>query len=210
MSARIDEADSMAIALATLDANNITTETESDAGDELTESTEDLFLRNLSQIIANSEQQPASESSSQLTITELPATPQPQFGYFLPISFTPRLRAKRFCNRFYLMKIQFKTSSTQFLTCCVFLTLRDTQHESSRSPTPLNQPNHQPPNINNHINSRSKRFSSPPYSDYGCDKVNSRNLNGRIGKRNIRSMNEAIEVLADQVEEENVVSFRMA
>ncbi|CRK89457.1 CLUMA_CG003198, isoform D, partial [Clunio marinus] len=79
-------------------------------------------------------------------------------------------------------------------------------HESSRSPTPLIQPNHQPPNTNNnhHINSRSKRFSSPPYSDYGCDKVNSRNLNGKIGKRNIRSMNEAIEVLADQVEEENV------
>lgn len=89
----------------------------------------------------------------------------------------------------------------------MFFTRRDA-HESSRSPTPLNQqPNHPPPNINNHINSRSKRFSSPPYSDHGCDEVNSRNLNGKIGKRNIRSMNEAIEVFADQVEEENVVSF---
>lgn len=64
-------------------------------------------------------------------------------------------------------------------------------------------------NGNGHYNTngRSKRFSSPGYSDYGCDKVNSRNLNGKVGKRNIRSMNEAIEVLADQVEEENVVSL---
>jgi hypothetical protein len=31
-------------------------------------------------------------------------------------------------------------------------------------------------------------------------------MNGKIGKRNIRSMNEAIEVLADQVEEPTYVS----
>lgn len=62
-------------------------------------------------------------------------------------------------------------------------------------------------NGNYNTNGRSKRFSSPGYSDYGCDKVNSRNLNGKVGKRSIRSMNEAIEVLADQVEEENMVSL---
>lgn len=84
----------MAIALATLDANNLTTETESDFGDELTESSENLFLRNLSQIIASSEQTVAREN--QLSITEVPSNPQPQFGYFLPISFTPKLRPKRF------------------------------------------------------------------------------------------------------------------
>lgn len=84
----------MAIALAALDANNITTETESDF-DELTESSENLFLQNLSQIIANSEQAAGREREpSQLTITELPGT-QPQLGYFLPISFTPKLRLKR-------------------------------------------------------------------------------------------------------------------
>lgn len=93
------------------------------------------------------------------------------------------------------------------INSCFLFAHRDTQ-ESSRSPTPLNlQPNLQQPNINDHMNSRSKRFSSPPYSDYGCDKVNSRNINGKISKRNVRSMNEAIEVLADQVEEENVVSY---
>lgn len=81
----------MAIALASLDANNIATETESD---ELTESSEDLFLRNLSEIIANSEQ--TSTREIQLSITEAPANPQPQFGYFLPISLTPKLRHKRF------------------------------------------------------------------------------------------------------------------
>jgi len=87
---------------------------------------------------------------------------------------------------------------------------RDTQHESSRSPTPLiSQQMHQhlSTNGNYNTNGRSKRFSSPGYSDYGCDKVNSRNLNGKVGKRSIRSMNEAIEVLADQVEEENMVSL---
>lgn len=193
----------MAIALAALDANNIPTETESEFGDELTESTEsteNLFLRNLSKIIANSEQTSAREN--RLTITEVPANPQPQFGYFLPVSFTPKPRLKR-------LPIQWKFNYISSMTTCLFSHTRDT-HESSRSPTPLNQPNHQqPPNGNNHINSRSKRFSSPPYSDYGCDKVNSRNLNGRVGKRNIRSMNEAIEVLADQVEEENVVSYAL-
>lgn len=81
----------MAIALAALDANNITTtETESDAADELTESSENLFLRNLSQIIANSERE-----SARMIITEEPVTPQPQFGYFLPIAATPRLRHRR-------------------------------------------------------------------------------------------------------------------
>lgn len=85
----------MAIALATLDANGITTETESDFGDELTESTEHLFLRNLSKIISDSEK-PATDEM-QLSITEIRTAPQqPQFGYFLPISFTPKLRSKRF------------------------------------------------------------------------------------------------------------------
>lgn len=84
----------MAIALAALDENNITTETESEFGDEFTESSENIFLRNLSQIIANSEQTSAREN--QLSITEVPSNPQPQFGYFLPISFTPKLRSKRF------------------------------------------------------------------------------------------------------------------
>lgn len=195
----------MAIALAALDANNITTtETESDAADELTESSENLFLRNLSQIIANSE----SVRESQLVVTEVPVAPQPQFGYFLPITVTPRLRHKRFSTFQTRCLIEFPNDYDDSSQHVVFLTRRDTHHESSRSPTPLNQPpNRQPPNINNIINSRSKRFSSPPYSDHGCDKVNSRNLNGRVGKRNIRSMNEAIEVLADQVEEENVVSY---
>jgi hypothetical protein len=80
----------MAIALAALDASGITTETESDFADELTESSENLFFRNLSHLIANSEQ-----SEKRLTITEVPAQPQPQLGYFLPVQFTPQLRLKR-------------------------------------------------------------------------------------------------------------------
>jgi hypothetical protein len=83
----------MAIALAALDASNLTTETESDFADELTESSENLFLRNLSQLIANSEQTTAREN--QLSITEVSENPQPQFGYFLPIALTPKLRLKR-------------------------------------------------------------------------------------------------------------------
>jgi hypothetical protein len=85
----------MAIALAALDANSITTETESDAADELTESSENLFLRNLSQLIANSEQ---TTRENQLSITEVPSNPLPQFGYFLPIAVTPKLRQKRLMN----------------------------------------------------------------------------------------------------------------
>lgn len=84
----------MAIALAALDASGITTDTESDFADELTESSENLFLQNLSQLIAESEKTAASEN--QLSITEVQAPPQPQFGYFVPISFTPKLRPKRF------------------------------------------------------------------------------------------------------------------
>ncbi|KAG5672085.1 hypothetical protein PVAND_002240 [Polypedilum vanderplanki] len=167
-------------------------ETESDViddDDDLTESSEQIFLQNLSKIIADSERTSANESLLSIaevkSITNQPQNQQPQFGYFLPISYAPpiRLRSKR-----------------------------DTQHESSRSPTPLTQPNHNhhqqysSNNVNNHINGRSKRFSSPAYSDYGCDKVNSRKLSGKHEKRSIRSMNEAIEVLADQVEEENLVS----
>lgn len=83
----------MAIALAALDASNIPTETESDFADELTESSENLFLRNLSQLIANSEQTAVNEN--QLMITEVHSGPQPQFGYFLPITLTPKLRQKR-------------------------------------------------------------------------------------------------------------------
>lgn len=87
----------MAIALATLDAAGVTTETESDF-DELTESSENLFLRNLSKIIADSEQTTSEARESQLCITEVAASPQPQFGYFLPMPFTPKLRTKRFSN----------------------------------------------------------------------------------------------------------------
>lgn len=87
----------MAIALATLDAAGVTTETESDF-DELTESSENLFLRNLSKIIADSEQTTSTSQESQLCITEVAATSQPQFGYFLPLPFTPKLRTKRSSN----------------------------------------------------------------------------------------------------------------
>lgn len=87
----------MAIALATLDAAGIATETESDF-DELTESSDNLFLRNLSKIIADSEQTTSTSQETQLSITEVAATPQPQFGYFLPLSFTPKLRTKRSSN----------------------------------------------------------------------------------------------------------------
>jgi hypothetical protein len=86
------------------------------------------------------------------------------------------------------------------------------KESSSRSSTPHMQqqiPNHhQTSNINhNHVNSRSKRYSTPGYSDYGCNKVNMRQDNGqKISKRSIRSMNETVEVLADQVEEETYVS----
>lgn len=107
---------------------------------------------------------------------------------------------------FYFINLLF---SHQYFSFSIY---RDTQQESSRSPTPLTQPNllqqqlQQQLNVNNHHNGRSKRFSSPAYSDYGySQKVNSRN--GKIGKRSVRSMNEAIEVLADQVEEQNLVSL---
>lgn len=90
---------------------------------------------------------------------------------------------------------------------------RETSHkESSRSSTPSTQqltiPNQYPAaNINhNHVNNRSKRYSTPLYSDYGCNKVNMRPDNGKISKRSIRSMNETVEVLADQVEEDTYVS----
>lgn len=84
----------MAIALAALDANGITTETESDFADELTESSENLFMRNLSHIMSNDEQ--SSGRENELTITEVSSKiSQPQFGYFVPI-FTPKLRHKRF------------------------------------------------------------------------------------------------------------------
>lgn len=84
----------MAIALAALDANGITTETESDFADELTESSENLFVRNLSHIMTNVEQ--SSGRLNELTITEVSNNiSQPQFGYFVPISFTPKLRPKR-------------------------------------------------------------------------------------------------------------------
>jgi hypothetical protein len=90
----------MAIALATLDANSITTETESDFADELTESSENLFLRNLTAIIANSERASSAKRENQLSIAEVPMSqPQPQLGYFLPISLTPR-RTRRFKIRF--------------------------------------------------------------------------------------------------------------
>jgi hypothetical protein len=184
-----------------------------DDDEELTESSENIFLRNLSEIIANSEQTSANESL--LSITEVKSVPQPQFGYFLPLSLTPTLRRLK---RFFFSH---PTQLTLYLFDDFFFFFclhRETQAESSRSPTPMTQSsttNHQQQqpqlNVNNHTsssstNGRSKRFSSPAYSDYGiCDKVNSRNINGKIGKRNTRSMNEAIEVLADQVEEEYVV-----
>lgn len=86
----------MAIALATLDANSLTTETESDFADELTESSENLFLRNLTAIIANTERASSKKRESQLSVAEVPMSqPQPQLGYFLPISLTPR-RTRRF------------------------------------------------------------------------------------------------------------------
>jgi len=63
-----------------------------DECDELTESSENLFLRNLSEIIANSERRES------LTIVEVSQpTPQPQFGYFVPIKLTPQLQRLKRC-----------------------------------------------------------------------------------------------------------------
>lgn len=137
----------MAIALATLDANNITTETESDFADEfLSESSENLFLRNLSAIIANSER--TSMRENQLSITEIPASPQPQLGYFLPISYTPKLRLKRFfpshstLNQLILMQDVF----CPYLQRCQRVeSLTNTTQPASQPPTAQHQQSHQQP-----------------------------------------------------------------
>jgi hypothetical protein len=64
--------------------------------DELTESSENLFLRNISEIIANSERNSMSvDGCGSLMIEEVKSIVQPQFGYFLPLALTPRMRAKR-------------------------------------------------------------------------------------------------------------------
>lgn len=70
------------------------------ATDELTESSENLFLRNISEIIANSERNSASnDGCSSVLIEEVKSIVQPQFGYFLPLSISPRMRSKRFVNK---------------------------------------------------------------------------------------------------------------
>lgn len=83
--------------MANADANSASTsgETESEINDELTESSENIFLQSISEIIANSEQA-SSINESSLSIEEVKSIPQPQFGYFLPLSSIPRLRLKRF------------------------------------------------------------------------------------------------------------------
>lgn len=64
--------------------------------DELTESSENLFLRNISEIIANSERNSMStDGCGPLLIEEVKSIVQPQFGYFLPLALTPRMRSKR-------------------------------------------------------------------------------------------------------------------
>ena len=75
------------------------TESEATPTDELTESSENLFLRNISEIIANSERKAMlkEDVESLLSIEEGKSVVQPQFGYFLPLSLTPQLRrSKRF------------------------------------------------------------------------------------------------------------------
>ena len=66
--------------------------------DELTQSSENLFLRNISEIIANSERNSMSTDQCDSVLIEevKPTIVQPQFGYFLPISLAPRMRSKRF------------------------------------------------------------------------------------------------------------------
>lgn len=64
--------------------------------DELTESSENLFLRNISEIIANSERNSMiNDGCGSLLIEEVKTIVQPQFGYFLPLAVTPRMRSKR-------------------------------------------------------------------------------------------------------------------
>lgn len=75
-------------------------ETESENNDEMTESSENIFLQSISELIANSEP-PSSVNESLLSIAEVKSIPQPQFGYFLPLSSIPRLRIKRFIFIFY-------------------------------------------------------------------------------------------------------------
>lgn len=77
------------------------TESEATPTDELTESSENLFLRNLSEIIANSERNSVlkDDVESLLSIEDGKSVVQPQFGYFLPLSLTPQLRrSKRFAR----------------------------------------------------------------------------------------------------------------
>lgn len=124
----------MAIALATLDAAGVAPETESDF-DELTESSENLFLRNLSKIIADSEQTTSTSQESQLCITEVAATPQPQFGYFLPLPFTPKLRTKRFSNPITLPRRKFIEKHDVFIPTGILMSRAAHQHHSTSRTT---------------------------------------------------------------------------
>jgi hypothetical protein len=81
-------------------------ETESDAMDDLTESSEHIFMESLARIIADRER--ASLDESLLSLAEVKSISevnsisqqpqQPQLGYFLPIAFAPRRRSKRFSS----------------------------------------------------------------------------------------------------------------
>lgn len=63
--------------------------------DELTESSENLLLKSLSDIIANSERN-ADCVDSELTITEIMSPPQPQFGYFVPLTLNSQFCGIRY------------------------------------------------------------------------------------------------------------------
>lgn len=82
--------------MANVDATASTSgETESEINDELTESSENIFLQSISELIANSEQASSVGNGSLLSIEEVSSIPQPQFGYFLPLSAIPK-RLRRF------------------------------------------------------------------------------------------------------------------
>lgn len=73
------------MAFAQCDTSGDESQMDRDLIDELTESSENLLLKSLSDIIANSERN-ADCVDSELTITEIMSTPQPQFGYFVPLT----------------------------------------------------------------------------------------------------------------------------
>lgn len=124
------------MAVSQFDTSGDESQMDRDLIDNLTESSENLLLKSLSDIIANSERN-VDCLDSELTITEITSQPQPQFGYFVPLKLNSQFSGIRYTIQLFNLSSPFYTKlnfEILLIMILIFASLENFMNQADHQP----------------------------------------------------------------------------